>query len=30
MKYTCLGYYDEGKFDGMTERGATRDVRYML
>ena len=19
MKYVCLGYYDEGKFDGMTE-----------
>ena len=20
MKYICLGYYDKGKFDGMTER----------
>jgi len=19
MKYVCLGYYDKGKFDGMTE-----------
>ena len=30
MKYLCFGYYDKGKFDGMTESRAKRHVRYML
>src|SRR5215470_5336735 len=30
MKYICLGYYDKGKFDGMTEaeRNALFDRRF--
>ena len=30
MKYICFGYYDKGKFDGMTEGERTRHVRHML